>query len=254
MAETPEITNTFSSWILPIVGAAIGAAVMYGINVLQGRDAKNQTKRLLEQTKLDCENMTKSAELEKKEKLLQQQSRFDGDNQKIKDELRKRESTLERKEEQLKQSAEDARKQEKLVENTQRKLTERLEDVARKNELYAKLIQQQQSDLTRVTGMSVDEAKKQLMSILEKELQGELGSVILKHERKVAEITQQKTQDILLVAMQRYASAQTSESSTSTVDIPSDDMKGRIIGREGRNIRSFEKVSGCGSEAPPRLP
>ena len=83
------------------------------------------------------------------------------------------------------------------------------------------------------------------MTLLEKELQGELGTVILRHEKRIAEITQQKTQDILLVAMQRYASSQTSESSTSTVDIPNDDMKGRIIGREGRNIRAFEKTSGC---------
>ncbi len=253
LAETPPFTlfaetvaaNPLATWILPTIGVAIGAAIMFGLNLLQGRDAKTQAKRLLDQSKLDCENLVKAAELEKKEKLLQQQSKFDGENQKVRDELRKRESTLERKEELLKQSAEDARKQEKFVENTQRKLTERMEDVSRKGELYTKLIQQQQTDLTRVTGMSIDEAKKQLMSILEKELQGELGSVILKHEKKVAEITQQKTQDILLVAMQRYASAQTSESSTSTVDIPSDDMKGRIIGREGRNIRSFEKVSGC---------
>ncbi len=244
LAQTTAISPTLG-WLLPLLGAAIGAAIMYGINALQGRDAKSQAKRLLEQTKLDCENLAKSAELEKKEKLLQQQSRFDSDNQKIKDELRKREAVLERREESLKQSSEDARKQEKLVENTQRKLTEKMEDVSRKSEHYSKLIQQQQNDLTRVTGMSIDEAKKQLMSILEKELQGELGSVILKHEKRVSEITQQKTQDILLVAMQRYASAQTSESSTSTVDIPSDDMKGRIIGREGRNIRSFEKVSGC---------
>ena len=63
---------------------------MFGINVLLGRDAKNQSKRLLEQTKLDCENLTKTAELEKKERLLQQQSKFDGENQKVKDELRKK--------------------------------------------------------------------------------------------------------------------------------------------------------------------
>ena len=181
-AETTD-SNPISGWILPAVAVVIGAAIMYGINALQGRDAKNQSKRLLEQARLDCENLTKTAELEKKEKLLQQQSKFDSDNQKVKDELRKRESALERKEEQLKQSSDDARKQEKLVENTQRKLTERMEDVGRKSELYTKLVQQQQTDLTRVTGMSIDEAKKQLMSVLEKELQGELGSVILKHEK-----------------------------------------------------------------------
>lgn len=244
IAQT-ESTNSTTSWGLAAVGLLLGAGLMYGINLLQGRDAKTQAKRLLDQSKLDGENLIKSAELEKKEKLLQLQSKFDSENQKLKEELRKREQAVERKEESLKQSSEDVRKQEKLVENTQRKLAERIEDVNRKNEQYTKLIQQQQADLQRVTGMSTEEAKKQLMSLMEKELQGELGTVILKHEKKVAEITQQKTQDILLVAMQRYASAQTSESSTSTVDIPNDEMKGRIIGREGRNIRAFEKVSGC---------
>ena len=244
LAQTAPADSGFG-WILAIVGVVLGLAIMFGINVLQGRDARTQSKRLLEQAKLDGENLIKTAELEKKERLLQLQSKFDSENSKAKEETRKREAALERKEEMFKQSAEDARKQEKLVENNQRKLADRLEDVNRKTEQYTKLIQQQQADLTRVTGMSIEEAKKQLLSVLEKELQGEMGSVILKHEKRIAEVTQQKTQDILLVAMQRYASAQTSESSTSTVDIPSDDMKGRIIGREGRNIRSFEKVSGC---------
>jgi ribonuclease Y len=234
-----------SNVVLGVLCLVVGAAIMFGINFLQGRDAKTQAKRLLDQAKLDSENLVKAAELEKKEKLLQLQSKFDSENHKVRDELRKRELAIDRKEELLKQSAEDAKKQEKLVESTQRKLADRLEDVNRKSEQYTRLLQQQQSDLQRVTGLSPDEAKKQLMSLLEKELQGELGTVILRHEKRIAESVQQKSQDILLVAMQRYASAQTAESSTSTVDIPNDEMKGRIIGREGRNIRAFEKVSGC---------
>ena len=199
-----------SSMLIGGLALAVGAAIMFGINALQGRDAKTQSKRLLEQSKLDGENLIKAAELEKKEKLLQLQSKFDSENQKNKDEIRKREQGIERKEESLKQTAEDVRKQEKFVETTQRKLADRIEDVNRKNEQYTRLLQQQQADLQRITGMTVEEAKKQLLGVLEKELQGELGTVILRHEKRVAEITQQKTQDILLVAMQRYASAQTS--------------------------------------------
>jgi ribonuclease Y len=242
-ADTSSSTTVTA--ILFVLGVALGAGGLYLINFLQGRDAKSQSKRLLDQTKLDCENLVKTAELEKKEKLLQLQSKFDSENQKQKDELRKRESELDRKEASIKQSSDDLRKQEKFVENNQRKLAERLEDVNRKSDQYNKLIQQAQSDLQRVTGMSIDEAKKQLLTVLERDLQGEMGSVILKHEKRLGEVAQQKAQDILLTAMQRYASAHTSESTTSTVDIPNDDMKGRIIGREGRNIRAFEKVSGC---------
>ena len=71
-----------------------------------------------------------------------------------------------------------------------------------------------------------------------------MGSIILRHEKRMAEVVEQKSRDMLLTAMQRYAAAHTAESTTSTVDIPSDEMKGRIIGREGRNIRAFEKATG----------
>jgi ribonuclease Y len=227
------------------IGLAVGAGVAFLINYLMGKDAKSQSKRLLEQTKLDCENLVKTAEIEKKEALLLLQSKFDKENQKQRDEQRKKELELDKREALLKQSAEDLKKQERFVENNQRKLAEKIEDAQRKVDQYNKLIQQQQADLQRVTGMSKDEAQKQLLTVLERDLQSEMGSVILKHEKKINELLQQKTQDILLTSMQRYASSQTAESTTSTVDIPNDEMKGRIIGREGRNIRTFEKVSGC---------
>ncbi len=82
------------------------------------------------------------------------------------------------------------------------------------------------------------------MEKLENELQQEMGNAIVKAERRMAEVVDQKSREILLTAIQRYAAAHTAESTTSTVDIPSDEMKGRIIGREGRNIRAFEKVTG----------
>ena len=99
-----------SSMLIGGLALAVGAAIMFGINALQGRDAKTQSKRLLEQSKLDGENLIKAAELEKKEKLLQLQSKFDSENQKNKDEIRKREQGIERKEESLKQTAEEIRR------------------------------------------------------------------------------------------------------------------------------------------------
>ncbi len=228
-----------------VIGIALGALLLYLLLYVQGKDAKTQAARLLSQTNVDCENLLKTAELEKKERLLQLQSKFDSDLQKVKDDLRKKETELDKRETQIKQASEDLRKQEKFVEHNQRKLAERIEDLQRRGDQYKKLISQAQTDLQRVTGMSIEEGKKQLLAVLEKDLQGEMGSVILKHEKRLAEVAQQKAQDILLTAMQRYASPHTSETTTSTVDIPNDDMKGRIIGREGRNIRAFEKVSGC---------
>ncbi len=165
-------------------------------------------------------------------------------SKKQREEIRQREQILDRREEALQQNSVEFRKQEKLVENNQRKLAERLEETNRKNEEYTRLIQQQNTELQRITGLSKEEARRLLLANLEQELQSEVGSVILKHERRIAETADEKAKDILLTAMQRYASAHTAETTTSTVDIPNDDMKGRIIGREGRNIRAFEKATG----------
>lgn len=234
-----------NSTLLAISALVLGAIAMAVIQKMLGRDAKSQAKRLLEQAKLDAENLFKKSELDQKEKQLLLQNQLETDLKKQRDEIRERENLLNSKEQSLKQATDDLKKQEKFVESNQRKAAEKLEDVGKKSDQYTKLITQAQADLQRVTGLSKDEAKKQLMDLMERELQGEIGSVILKHEKKLNEISQQKAQDILLTAMQRFASSQTAESTTSSIDIANDEMKGRIIGREGRNIRAFEKASGC---------
>ena len=234
-----------NSTLLAIVALVVGAIAMAVIQKMLGKDAKSQAKRLLEQAKLDAENVVKKSELDQKEKQLLLQNQLETDLKKQRDEIRERENLLNSKEHSLKQATDDLKKQEKFVESNQRKAAEKLEDVGKKSDQYTKLITQAQLDLQRVTGLSKDEAKKQLMDLMERELQGEIGSVILKHEKKLNEVAQQKAQDILLTAMQRFASSQTAESTTSSIDIANDEMKGRIIGREGRNIRAFEKASGC---------
>lgn len=244
VAQTPA--NSGDNRVLyALAGLILGAVAVAIIQRMLGQDAKSQAKRLLEQAQLEADNLAKKSELQQKEKLLSLQNQFESDLKKQRDEIRDRETQIASREQTLKQASDDLKKQEKFVESNQRKLADKLDDVTKKSDQYSKLITQVQADLQRVTGLSKEEAKRQLIELLEKELQGELGSVLLKHEKKVAEAAQQKAQDILLTAMQRYASAQTSESTTSSIDIPNDEMKGRIIGREGRNIRAFEKASGC---------
>ena len=230
--------------ITGVVAVFVGAGALHVLNLLRGKDAKTQSKLLLEQSKLEAGNLIKQAELTTKEKTLEMQAKFESEVQKQREELRKKESAVSRREESLQQAAEDLRKQEKLVESTQRKLADRLENANRKNEELGKLLTQQQSELQKISGLSKEDASKQLMSVLERDLQAEMGTVILKHQRRINEVAEQKSQEILLTTMQRFASTYTAESTTSTVDIPNDDMKGRIIGREGRNIRAFEKATG----------
>jgi ribonuclease Y len=95
-----------------------------------------------------------------------------------------------------------------------------------------------------LSGLNREEATKRLLEMLEQQLQQESGAVISRHEKRLAEVCEERTREVLLTSIHRFAAAHTAETTTSTVDIPNDEMKGRIIGREGRNIRAFEKATG----------
>src|SRR5207302_7245463 len=106
------------------------------------------------------------------------------------------------------------------------------------------LVQQQTQKLHELSGLSRDQAQQLLLERLDKELADEIAARIHKQEEFLRSSSEQKAREILATAIQRYAAEHTADTTVSTVDIPSDDMKGRIIGREGRNIRTFEKVTG----------
>ncbi len=235
-----------STWavVTAVVGIVAGAVVIKVLDMLRGRDARTQAQGIVEQAKGEAANVVRAAELEAKENAIQTKLQNDKELAREREQLRTREIALDRREETLHQSAEGVRKQEKMVEANQRRLAEKVQDVNRRSEDIQRKLQEQTQQLQRLAGLSKEEATSRLMKLLEQELESEVGSKLLKHERRIAELADQKSQEILLTAMQRYAAAHTADSTTSTVDIPNDEMKGRIIGREGRNIRAFEKATG----------
>ena len=175
---------------------------------------------------------------------LQYKARTEEELGKIREELRQRERLLDKRQEMVEQQSDDVRKQERIVESTQRRLSERLEDTNRRNEDLAKLLDLQRQTLHDLSGLTRPEAEQRLLTMLETELAQETGTIILRHQKRISEQCDALARNMLLTALHRYAAAHTAESTTSTVDIPNDEMKGRIIGREGRNIRAFEKATG----------
>ena len=211
---------------------------------LRRRDAESEAREIVRKAEVEVENRRREAELEIKETALQQQAESEKELRRLRGELHERERLLDKRQDALEEQAEVVRKQEKMVESTQRKLTERIQDANRRKEELSKLLDLQRQTLHELSGLSQDEATRRLLEILDGQLQKETGAVILAHEKKLAEICEQKTREVLLTSIQRYAAAHTAETTTSTVGIPNDEMKGRIIGREGRNIRAFEKATG----------
>lgn len=244
----PNMMLAQDSSLVPIIAAVVGLAVGIGgillVNLLLGRDLKSRSTAVLDKAQTDAENLIRSAELEAKEKTLAKKQQFEQETNKLRDQIRKKDSALDRRDDMLQQTADDLRKQEKMVEANQRRLAEKIQEAGKRSEALKQSISDQTQQLQQISGLSRDQARDRLMELLEQELEQEVGNQVLKHERRVAEIAEQKAQEIILTSMQRYAAAHTADNTTSTVDIPNDEMKGRIIGREGRNIRAFEKATG----------
>jgi ribonuclease Y len=235
--------------ILAAIVAAVIAAVLTFVLVrvldrMRKREAEGQARQIVENADREAANRLREADLEAKERALQQQAAADKEAARIRDELRERERLLDKRHEAVEQQSEDVRKQERIVETTQRRLTEKLEETNRRNEELGQVLEKQRQTLQELSGMNQEEATRRLMQRLEEELTQETGALLMRHEKRVAETCDAKAREMLLTAIQRYAAAHTAESTTSTVDIPNDEMKGRIIGREGRNIRAFEKATG----------
>ena len=236
------------SWSLTalfvVVAAVLGAMAIKMLDRLRRRDAESEAKGIIEEATREASSFRREAELEMKEASIQQKAAGERELAQLRQEVHERERLLDKRQDAVEQQSEQVRKQERMVEGTQRKLAERIEDTNRRNEELTKLLDLQRQTLHQLSGLSRDDATHRLLDMLDQELSHEQGALIMKHERQTAELAEQKTREILLTALQRYAATHTAESTTSTVDIPNDEMKGRIIGREGRNIRAFEKATG----------
>lgn len=249
VARTRPVAFIDSNTLLLIIltgslSAGLAVYVLRNLDRRKKRDAESEAKRILDRAEHDAANRIREADLEIKERMIRERTAAEREIARIQDGLRERERLLEKRQEALDQQTDDLRKQERIVENTQRRLTERIEDANRRNDELAKLLDLQRQTLHQLSGLTRDEAVRRLLDGLQEELSQEAGAIILRHERRVQETCEQRSRDMLLTSLQRYAAVHTAESTTSTVDIPNDEMKGRIIGREGRNIRAFEKATG----------
>ena len=203
-----------------------------------------RARDIVQRAELEADSKTREAELLAKEQAIHLKEQNEHEFKKVREELYERERVLNKRQDTLDKQAGDMRKQERLVENTQRKLAERVADADRKNAELSKLIERERITLHEFSGLNREEATEQLLKLLDHELRSEVGRVILQHEKQIKERCDADARNMLLVALQRYAASHVAETTTSSVDVANDEMKGRIIGREGRNIRAFEKATG----------
>jgi len=240
-------------WLFPglvtlVLGAAIGvlAAFLFMRWLAKTRleEAQAEAERRVSEAKSEADVIRKTAEVEAKAKFLDGQERLRAEAQEMRAEFKEIEKRLTKREDNLEGKLDTLATKERNLEQTKAKLESRLEQVAKREETASALVDERRESLLRVAKLTVEEAKQILLDEVRQELEHETAELVEKSVGAAKDEALRRSREITLTAIQRYAGEHTCESTVSTVDIPSDDMKGRVIGREGRNIRAFEKVTG----------
>lgn len=236
-------------WLIPVL-SALGAAIIFGIiGFLLGiRHRKRTAEALLgsaeEESKRILSEAIKNAEAKKKEAILEAKDEIHQLRNESEKELKDRRREVQRQENRMLQKEEALEKKLDLLEQRDEKLQKRTKEIEERMAEAEELKKHQFEMLERISGLTQEQAKEHLLKDLDEELTHEKAVLIRNYEQQLKDEADQKARELIAQSIQRCAADHSSEATVSVVPLPSDDMKGRIIGREGRNIRTLETLTG----------
>ncbi|CAH0346113.1 ribonuclease Y [Bacillus sp. CECT 9360] len=238
------ITVIISILLGLIVGAVVGYFVSKNVSQNKIAGAKNSAEHILADAKREAEAAKKEALLEAKDEIHKIRSDAEREVRERRNELQKQENRLLQKEENLDRKDETLDKREVLLEKKDDSLNQRQQHIEEMESKVEETIRKQQTELERVSGLTREEAKAIIIDRIEKELAHDTAIMIKESENRAKEESDKKAKELLSLAIQRCAADHVAETTVSVVNLPNDEMKGRIIGREGRNIRTLETLTG----------
>ena len=227
--------------VLLIVAIVIGLVLGFIVNRLiassSSKNAAREAASLVEDAKKQAETLRREAAVEAKDEALRYKQEMEKENKERMREVRSAENRIAQREESLDRRVESLDAREHQLSSMQGQVERRERDLK-------SAMQEVNVQLERVAGMTPDEAKRELLDSLRDEVTHESAAIIREAEQRTKLEADKKSREILSLAIQRVAADHSAETTVKTIHIPSDDLKGRIIGREGRNIRSFEQLTG----------
>ena len=237
------------TFILGLIVAAVAGGVVSFLLVgkIGGRTiaaARTEAESLVADARRDAETLKKQMELDYRDELSTRRETFEKEISAARDEVKEAERRLTKREDNLDRKLDVLSTKEKSLDQLDAQLKERHAVIERKEGELDDVLQQQRDQLLKISGLGEEDAKRILLERIETEVRHEAGKIVQRETAKAEEEAKEKSMKITLQAIQRFAAEHTSASTVSAIDIPSDDMKGRVIGREGRNIRAFEKATG----------
>ncbi|MBU0952010.1 MAG: ribonuclease Y [Elusimicrobia bacterium] len=234
--------------IAAVVSVVIGITVGYFLRILYGKSKLSASETLAKKILADAQTL---AEAKKKEALLEVKETLERDRRELEKEFKDRKQEITNQERRINQKEENLERKADIIEKKERDLQERernmhLKEKSLQDELLAvqKTREEQRIVLERVAGMTAEEAKKILFQNYEDEVRKESALRARSIEQEARETAEKKAKEIVAIAIQRYSADHSTDTTTTTITIQNDEIKGRIIGREGRNIRAFEQATG----------
>jgi ribonucrease Y len=227
-----------------IVGVGLGVLVWRlttGQTVAKARDEAQQIKTLAE---AEAKTIAQRAEVEAEKKILAERERFEKEVQAERDDLRQQEKRLAKREDQYERKNDALQLKDDRLAELDKTLRDKQESLKQRETELDEIKEKRTEELLRVAQLSREEATEQVLRTIEEDAKDEAAAIVRKATEDAQHEAKEKAREIVLMAVQRYAGEFVAEGAVRSVPIPSDDMKGRIIGREGRNIRAIEKAAG----------
>ncbi len=236
--------NLIIIFIASLVSLGAGYFLRRALSEKKSQDAENRAKELIEQAKKSAENTRKEAELEGKDAVLRLRQEFEASTKVRREELLAMEKRISVKEDNVDRRLGLIEKKEKELDAKYDNFRKDDEALKAKDRQLSALVNEEKDRLQKISGLTAEEAKKVLLARLSEELNNEKAVALKNHEDEIRASSDKKAREIVSLAIQRCAVEHAVESTVSVVSLPSDEMKGRIIGREGRNIRALEMATG----------
>ena len=210
----------------------------------QKRSVEAERSKIIENTAKEAENIKKEAMLEAKDIVYQAKNEAEKELRERRSDVNQLEKRLRQKEETLDRKSDQIEKREHELNKREREYSVKERVILEKETTYARLVKEQTEALEKISGISTEEARQEILRRTEENARLEIAKLIKKIEDEAKENAEKKSKEIIGFAIQRYASDYVADATVSAVSLPGDEMKGRIIGREGRNIRALEAATG----------
>lgn len=227
-----------------IIGAAVAGVVAFLLGKSKQTARQAEIDRRISESELKGRQIVQNAEIEAKHKLIESQREFEQSSAETRVELKETEKRIAKREDNLDKKIDVLTTKERNIENAEKKLNTREGELNSALSEVDETLREQRHELLRISKLSADDAKQLCLTRIEREVEREAGQLVERIIGTAQDNAQEKARQIVIQAIQRFAADHTCEITVSTVEVPSDDMKGRVIGREGRNIRAFEQATG----------